>query len=67
MASLNAKQLAALGQAALAWAKAYVALKDALVKQGVQEDEAILVARDAANLAGMWQQESGEACPLCGR
>jgi hypothetical protein len=64
---VNAAQLAALGQGALAWARAYTALKDALVKEGVPPEEAVRVARDTANLAGMWQQESGEPCPLCGR
>jgi hypothetical protein len=67
MASLNGAQLAALGQAAHAWAKAYVALKEQLLMAGVPEDEAVRVARDTANLAGMWKEGSGEPCPLCGK
>lgn len=64
---LNAGQLAALGQSALAWARAYVALKTALMQQGVNQAEAERVAQNAANLAGMWTDESGEPCPLCGK
>jgi len=64
---VNEAQLAALGQNALAWAKTYVAVKDALLKEGVQLDEAVEVARDVTNLAGLFERESGEPCPLCGR
>jgi hypothetical protein len=67
MAAMNARQLAALGQNALAWSKAYVALKEALVKEGVTPDEAERVARDSVNIAGLWREDSGEPCPLCGR
>lgn len=67
MVGLNEKQLAAIGRGALVWARAYVALKEQLLKQGVAEEEAIRVARDTTNLAGLWQDESGEKCPLCGR
>lgn len=64
---MNAEQLAALGRSALAWSKAYVTLKEALVAQGVQPEEAERVAKDTANLAGLYNTESGEECPLCGR
>jgi siroheme synthase len=61
--------LTALGRNALAWARAYVALKDALVRQGVLEEEAREEARSAANMAAMYDGEpiEGEPCPLCGR
>jgi hypothetical protein len=64
---MNAEQLAALGRNALAWSKAYVTLKEALVSQGVQPAEAERVARDTVNLVGLWSSERGEPCPLCGR
>jgi hypothetical protein len=64
---MNAEQLAALGQNALAWAKAFTALKAALVAEGVQPDEAVRVARDTTSIAGMYEADSGEPCPLCGK
>lgn len=64
---MNAQQLAALGENALAWAKCYRQLKDALVKEGVPPDEAAAVAKDTTNLVALWDSEKGEACPLCGR
>jgi pseudouridine-5'-phosphate glycosidase len=64
---VNEAQLAALGQNALAWSRCYVALKNALVKEGVPLDEAVEVARDVTNLAGLFERESGDPCPLCGR
>lgn len=66
---MNTEQLAALGKNALAWARAYVALKEALVKQGVLEEEARDEARAAANMAAFYDEayEEGELCPLCGK
>jgi hypothetical protein len=65
---LNIKELAELGQNAHAWAKAYTALKGALVREGVLEEEAKAEARNAANFAALYSfEEHGQACPLCGR
>lgn len=64
---MNSKALAQLGQNALAWAKAYTSLKEALIREGVERDEAERQAGLAANMAAQWNQESGEPCPLCGR
>lgn len=64
---MNADQLAALGQNALAWSRCYVELKAALVKQGITADEAERVARDTTNLAGIYRVGGEDPCPLCGR
>lgn len=64
---MNTEALAALGKHAKVWAQTYVALKGALLKEGVPADEAIETARDVTNLAALYDVESGERCPLCGR
>jgi hypothetical protein len=64
---VNTAALAALGRNALTWAKAYVALKEALIKEGVPPEEAAETAKDVTNLASLYERESGEPCPLCGR
>jgi hypothetical protein len=65
---MNIKELAELGRNAHAWAKAYTALKGALVREGVVEEEAKAEARNAANFAALYSfDEDGRACPLCGR
>lgn len=64
---MNAQALAKLGQNAAAWSKCFVALKEALVREGVEPEEASQVARDATNLAALYHEGSDEACPLCGR
>lgn len=64
---MTAKDLAALGRHAHAWARTYTAIKDALLKEGVTEKEAREEAHNAANMAAMWEPDSGEACPLCGK
>jgi hypothetical protein len=63
---VNTDNLRALGQNAHAWAKTYVTLKECLLREGVQEDEAREEARHAATMAAL-MVEDGEACPLCGR
>lgn len=64
----NADALAKLGQNAHAFGKAYVALKEALVMEGVPEKEAREEARGAATIAAVFDQaQEGEECPLCGR
>jgi hypothetical protein len=56
-----------LGAQALAFAKHYVALVDALMKEGVPEP----VARDEARMTALMMlfgpEEESERCPLCGR
>lgn len=65
---MNAEELAALGRNAHAWAKTYTALKGALIREGVVEEEAKAEARNAANFAALYSfDEDGAACPLCGR
>ena len=64
---MNPEQLAALGKAALAQARYFVAYKEALVAQGVTDEEATRVARDSAMAAAFYKPDSGERCPLCGR
>lgn len=64
---MNTAALARLAQSAKSWAAAYVALKEELLKQGVQEEEAIETARDVTKLVSLYEQDSGESCPLCGR
>lgn len=58
--------LADLGQNALAFARAYTSLKEALVREGVEENEARTEARNAATIAALSGQDTGEKCPLCG-
>lgn len=65
---MNAEELAALGRNALAWAKTYTALKEALLREGVVEEEAKSEARNAANFAALYSfDEHADTCPLCGR
>jgi len=45
---MKAEDLAKLGQNAKAFAKAYVQLKEELIRQGVEAEEAKVVARSAA-------------------
>lgn len=64
--NINADALAKLGQNALAFGRAYAALKEALVMQGVSEKEAREEARYAAALAAVFGDvRPGEECPLC--
>jgi len=57
-----------LGERAEEFAKQYVLLVEALVKEGVPEHVARNEARIAA-LTMVWQDEGaeGDECPLCGR
>jgi len=67
---VNIEALVALGQRAHAWAKAYIAVKEALQVEGVTLEEARDEARAAANFAAHWpdaDDDDGEPCPLCGR
>jgi len=55
-----------LGVSARAFARQYVALVDALVKEGVSE----ATAREEARMSALiltFEGVEGEACPLCGR
>lgn len=52
---------------AAAFSAAYVAIKGALVKEGVAEDEAREQARSAAFIATMADSAMEGECPLCGR
>jgi hypothetical protein len=64
---MTIQDLAALGKNALAWSKAYVSLKSALLKEGVSEAEAREEARSAATIVAMAREDDAAACPLCGR
>lgn len=77
-----AEALRALADQAAAWARAYVALVEALSRAGVPESRARAEAREAANLAvwcALMPEEDDDAdedaggegggrarCPLCG-
>jgi len=66
---VNVEQLVELAKNAAQWAKTYVVLKEALVAEGVREEEAREEARSAANMAAFYDPEAvGEDghCPLCG-
>lgn len=62
----NARALARLGGNAAAFSRSYVALKDALLREGVPLIEAREEARSAATTAAMWADEGEGECPLCG-
>ena len=64
---MNPDALKALAENAHLMGKAYAAYKEALIEQGVKEDEAERVARDTINIFASWDDETGEPCPLCGR
>ena len=72
---INDEALRNLAASALVWAKAYCALVEALLAQGVTEEDARAEARITAMIAGSsnpeveesWDSECGGKCPLCGR
>lgn len=66
---MNTDQLIALGKNAAAWARTYTLLKEALLREGVVEDEAREEARNAANFAALYAdlEDEGAFCPVCRR
>ena len=56
--AFNSEALAQLAAGADAWAKAYIAVTEALIKQGVPEPDARREAAMAANMAAMRPDDS---------
>lgn len=65
---MDDRHLRLLGQNAKSWAKAYTALTEALIAEGVEESKAREEARAAANFATLLSDEEiePEICPVCG-
>jgi len=64
---VNREALIALGREAAAWAKAFVELKEALLREGVPDQEAREEARAAAVMTAFAPVSEEEPCPLCRR
>ena len=69
---MTSQALKQLGQNALTWAKTYRDLTEALMGEGVTEEQARIEARNAANFAAcmpgeLYEEEKGDPCPVCGR
>lgn len=62
----SASNLASLGQQALAFAKCYVALTEALLQQGVPEPLARQEARTTAAMAAFLGSGPTASCTVCG-
>jgi len=65
-APVNRSALDALADVARAYGRAYVRLKDQLLREGVRREEAIATARATAMMAAMMPEDSTR-CPLCDR
>jgi hypothetical protein len=63
---MNSDALGALGRNALAWAKCYTALVEALMREGVPEEIARAEARKSATAAAFAVPLPGIGCPSCG-
>lgn len=63
----NANALIRLAANAREFGKAFAELREALMREGVRDDIATQEARNAATQAALYDAESGEPCPLCGR
>lgn len=63
---MNTEALIRLAANARAYAKAYVALTEALIAEGVDESTARDEARWTATLIATSADDDGPRCPLCG-
>lgn len=65
---INVHALTALMDGATMMAKAYTKMVEAMVAEGVEEEDARQEARNMVFFAAYMEDENeGEACPLCGR